>query len=373
MENKKYLFICFSNYAILNSVNLLLNKNNYNNKNSDLVVFHRTIDMKELSKNLKNENIFRNIFDFPFINKKGTFYLLKLFLFPRYFLNKISSNYFSKQIIKQTYDVLISQNLLYASLFGRINRNAEIYLIEDGLSSYTSRTVNPIKRSIYFQIANKFIFKNSLLSKIKKQFLYKPKMYSGSNMNILKIPEINQNSYNLYNKLFNYKKNKLYELNKLVYLGVPFFGLKDLMSNSNEATKNFDIKCNHILNEITSVVKQNKFIYRKHPIENINQLTCKNNFTFDNIENTWEIECLNSITEKHIIISFFSTASFTTKMLFDKEPYLIFLYKALGVNFFNADKLVNDLKSIYKNPKKVIVLDDINKFKQLMIKLKFNK
>tara|TARA_B100000886_G_scaffold190530_1_gene131113 strand:+ start:10326 stop:11429 length:1104 start_codon:yes stop_codon:yes gene_type:complete len=366
MENKKHLFICFSKYAILNSINLLINNNIYNNKNSDLVVFHRTLDMKQLSKNLRNENIFRNIFDFPFINKKGTFYLLKLFLFPRYFLSKISSNYFSKQITKQTYDVLISQNLLYASLFGRINSDAEIFLIEDGLSSYTSRTINPIKRSIYFQIANKFIFKNSILSSIKKQFLYKPKMFFGDGKNVLKIPKINSDSYHLYNKIFSYKKNVLYKSNKLVYLGVPFFGLKDLMLNPNEATKNFEVKCNYILNEITNISKKNKFIYRKHPIENIDQLTCKNNFIFDRIENTWEIECLNSISKQHIIVSFFSTASFTPKMLFDKEPYLIFLYKTLGIDFFNADKLVNDLKSLYKNPKKVILLEDINMIKDII-------
>lgn len=372
MKNKNYLFICSSKYAILNSVNLLLNNNDYSNKNSDLVVFHRTIDMKELSKNLKNENIFRNVFDFPFINKKGPFYLIKLFLFPGYFLNKISSNLFSKQVTNNSYDVLISQNLLYASLFGRINNEAEIFLIEDGLSSYTTRTTSPIKRSIYFQFANKIIFRNSKLSNIKKQFLYKPTMFSGNKKDILRIPEIKPDSYSFYNKLFNYKNNNLYKLNNLVYLGAPFFGLKDLMINPKEAPENFQIKCNYILNEITNISKKKKFIYRKHPIENINQLTCKNNFIFDNIENTWEIECLNSITEQHIIVSFFSTASFTPKMLFDKEPYLIFLYKTLDNEFFNADKLVKDLKSLYKNPEKVIILKDFDMFKNLMVRFKLN-
>ena len=59
-------------------------------------------------------------------------------------------------------------------------------------------------------------------------------------------------------------------------------------------------------------------------------------------------------------------------MLFDKEPFLIFLYKTLGMDFFNADKLVNDLKSLYKNPKKVIILEDVSMFKNLIAKLKLN-
>ena len=85
----------------------------------------------------------------------------------------------------------------------------------------------------------------------------------------------------------------------------------------------------------------------------------------------WEIECQNTITDNHIIVSFFSTASFTPKMLFGKEPYVIFLYKTLGIEFFNANKLVNSLQSLYNNPKKIILVEDLDQLKRVIEELEF--
>lgn len=371
MENKKYLFICSSKYAILNSINAVLNNVKNSKGNADIVIFHRTEDMKNLSKRIKESKIFNNVYDFPFINNMKAFSLFKLLVFPKFFLSKLSLTNKSIYGMENQYSVLVSQSLLYASLFRRINKNAEVYLIEDGLSSYTNRTVDPLKRSVYFRLANKLIFHGSLLSNVKKQLLYKPEMYSGEIKNIIKLPALKPENNSFYNRLFGYRSNTFYNSHKFIYLGVPLFGLRDLMVNSNEVSHDFEEDCKFIMQSAMKVPQKSKFIYRQHPIENIDKDYHKNNYSLDIYNNMWEIECQNTITDNHVLVSFFSTASFTPKMLYGKEPYVILLYKMLGVEFFNADELVSGLQLLYSNPEKVILVENFDELHAVIEKLEF--
>ena len=66
---------------------------------------------------------------------------------------------------------------------------------------------------------------------------------------------------------------------------------------------------------------------------------------------------------------FFSTALFTPKMLYNKEPYLIFLYKILGIELFNANKLIRNLKSTYSNPEKIMLVENIEELFEIVSKL----
>ena len=45
--------------------------------------------MKNLSIKIKKSKLFENVYDFPFINKMNSFSLLKLILFPKFFLKKL--------------------------------------------------------------------------------------------------------------------------------------------------------------------------------------------------------------------------------------------------------------------------------------------
>lgn len=372
MENKKHLFICSSKYAILNSINAVLNNIKNSNGNSDLVIFHRTDDMKNLSKKIKESKIFVNVYDFPFINKMKSFSLFNLFAFPTFFLGKLSlsDKYISQ--MENCYDILFSQSLLYGSLFRRLNKNAEVYLIEDGLSSYTTRTIDPKRRSVYFYLINKIIFSGSLLSNVKKQLLYEPVLCSGEIKNIIKLPKLKSENNIFFNKLFGYRDNNLYHFHKFIYLGVPLYGLKDLMVNINESPVDLEKKCKNIIKKAMKVLSENKFIYRAHPIENIDRDFYKDNCKFDIFNNMWEIECQNTITDNHILVSFFSTAAFTPKILYGKEPYVVVLYKMLDVEFFNADKLVSNMKSLYSNPEKVILVNNIDELLSIIEKLEFS-
>lgn len=365
---KKNLFICSSNFTILNSINTVINNSVFNNSESDLIIFHRTKDMKSLSLKIKKKNIFKNVFDFPFIEKKNIFFFIYTILFPnKFIINSIFENK-SKELINSKYYRIISQNMLYISIFRRLSKD-KLFLIDEGLSSYTSRTINPKKRSIYFHIANKIFFNNKLMSKNINYLLYEPKISFSKNNQILELTKISYKNNLLLNDLFNYKVNKLYMSNKFIYLGVPIYGLKDLMINSKNTPKNFEEKCKSLIFKLFKSLKHSKLIYRPHPIEKIEIDENNDNFIIDDYKNMWEIECQNQITNDHILISFFSTACFTPKLLYDKEPYVIIIYKILNFKFFNADKLLDRLKSTYSNPDKIIVIKDISELHKTIQKL----
>ena len=242
METKKYLFICSSQYAIFNAINAVLNNIEECKDNADIVIFHRTDDIRNISERIKESKIFGNVYDYSFIGNMNAFSLLSLFVFPKFLLNKLCLNDISNYIKKNQYDVLVSQNQLYASLFRRINKNADVYLIEDGLSSYTGRTINSKRRSIYFRLADKILFNGSLFTEVKKQLLYNPEMYVGNNSIIKKLPVRKFSNNIIYDRIFDYKYNTLYNTHKFVYLGAPLYGLKDLMLDPNDAGDDFDVK-----------------------------------------------------------------------------------------------------------------------------------
>ena len=367
MRNKEYLFLCSTEYAIFNSINAVLQNVGGCKGYADIAIFHRTKNTISISKRLREKKIFSEVYDFSFFGTNNTITLLMLLAFPKYFLNKVcfyGQSFCSK---KNAYRVLVSQNYLFASLFLRIYRKATVFFIEDGLSSYTGRTVEPKRRSSSFTLANKIIFKGAL--EVQKQLLYKPEMYTGSAYCIeeLQIPETKNK--NFFNLIFGYKDNTLYKVHKFVYLGTPYYGLKDLMINSDDARDNLEYRSRHIVDTMLKGTKENRFIYREHPLESVDKDCYKELCEFDLYNNVWEIECQNTITNQHILVSFFSTALFSPKILYGKEPYLIFLYKILGIELFKANELISSLKSAYINPEKIILVKNIDELSVVIEKL----
>jgi hypothetical protein len=78
------------------------------------------------------------------------------------------------------------------------------------------------------------------------------------------------------------------------------------------------------------------------------------------------MECQNSITNNHVLMSFFSTAAFSPKIIYDKEPYVIFLHKITGFNFFNADILIYRLQSMYADSEKVMQPKNVKELSMIL-------
>ena len=76
--------------------------------------------------------------------------------------------------------------------------------------------------------------------------------------------------------------------------------------------------------------------------------------------NLWELECINQIDDRNILISAFSTTQFMPKILKDVEPTVLFTYRLLLSDLddpFLKDfaNLIDDFRGLYRNPEKIYV------------------
>ena len=83
----------------------------------------------------------------------------------------------------------------------------------------------------------------------------------------------------------------------------------------------------------------------------------------------WELQMLKmDDIDERLFISVHSTASYSAKMLYDKEPYLILFYR-LGerwVSQVNDDfeEFLEKFKNSYRDPEKVMIPETLEEFKE---------
>ena len=78
------------------------------------------------------------------------------------------------------------------------------------------------------------------------------------------------------------------------------------------------------------------------------------------------VKCIRPTVPASLWIGAFSTAQFTPKMMFDREPTLVFLYKLYGCQFNNADELVERIRASYRDPQKVLVPQTKEEFNAIL-------
>jgi hypothetical protein len=365
MFSGRCVFICSTEYTVLNALNLVLSERANKNLASDIVIFNRTEKVKKLSARLKKSSLFNCVSDYRFINNTHAFLLALVVLFPRHMLNYFFSEDGAGRLRKNRYDFIVAQSILYAVIFKSFNKKARVYLLEEGLSSYTGRTIDTQKRSMSFRLFNSFFLKNDSKEFLDGQFLYQPEFYAGNRIRLLSLPVHDENNSEIYNEAFDYQECEFYKSCSFVYLGAPLFGLKDLLTKPSEAALGLEQKGREVLGKVIDTIDPGNFVYRPHPLEKLEERANDASVNVDYSVNMWEVQCQNGITDEHVIVSFFSTGAFTPKLLHDKEPYVIFLYNILDAEFFNADKLIDNFRSSYRNPEKIIQIRDLSEIEKV--------
>lgn len=353
----KSLFLCGSKYTLFNCINLA-NSLEFQNGICDIIVFCDK-GLENVAENLSKAGIFRKVIKADFVNNYSLTKKIKLFLFPKTF--KAISD-----LQEDSYSRLIVQSFFYASLVARKINYKEIFLIEDGLSTYTSRVFSSKKRRVFFKFFNVLFMRKKNIS-VDGCYVYNSKLMVSNDIKTKVLPKISTKTYEILKKVFMYTRTDETERN-ITFLGSPYYGIKDLLEYPQTASKKFEIFCDEIVKKVLGSCRKS-IIYRKHPREDIDYEGFFDNLTIDDNDSIWELISEDEITNDSIIISFFSTAAFTPKILYNTEPYVIFLYDILNEKVFNADLLVLGLKELYKNSSKVLVPKTIDEAQNIMRKL----
>ena len=116
---------------------------------------------------------------------------------------------------------------------------------------------------------------------------------------------------------------------------------------------------------------QTKTIVRPHPREKQREYY---GLTSDRESTLWELVCANSITDDHVLINFFSTAPLSPKIMYDKEPVVIFAYKLLKppqqlARTAAMEDLVERLRSGYRDPSRVYNVESFEQYDAVLAEI----
>lgn len=91
---------------------------------------------------------------------------------------------------------------------------------------------------------------------------------------------------------------------------------------------------------------------------------------YENHGMPWEVICLHEDIEQKVLISYYSTALFSSKLLYDKEPIIILLFEIDKIRelYTMPEKymgFVNKFRATYRHPERVFVprnIAELNEF-----------
>jgi hypothetical protein len=352
MSNRK-LFLCSSRFSLLSAINL--KKTLFKEARCDLVLYVK-------NESIVNEPAFEEVIelfeDIQFFNPvQGQSLIVKL---TRVIL---SSPVFSRLTVGtsgnchvQKYDEVISQNLIFIILMRGCVSFKKASLLDEGMSSYTGRVLNVKYRHWLYKVISFLTFRGQFNIDITTMYLHEPKLYSGPEVELVTIPK----PQNIKNNLTS--STKIYSI---IFLGSDPQTMGSLLVDPRQNTDNFK---DSIL-QYTSLVRKRVYekggIYRPHPNEDTLWAMESRRSAANFLELSWELGVAPYLNSHDILISYFSSACFVPKVLFGREPTLIFLYKLFDEEFLGAEVFIEKFRTLYTLDNKVIVPESLNQLMEL--------
>lgn len=351
------LIICNTPYQVFNAVNIIMNKVEGADSHTDMIIEKLFRNAETLGENIRELHICRNVI---YAQKKENREYTKLRrMLTLFHMKSVISEYeFSdKTFYRNNYDYLwVGDGNRIGLAVYEFQKNAEVVWYDDGVGTY-SEYPTEFNQKKFIRIITKAF-------KIGTQKYEKRKIYVNNRMaskckefEVMQLPELNKKNKVLpvLFDLFNY------DISKSCLTDKKYIALGQIL-NEQQGYKGIGIF--ELLKKADMDMDQ--FVLRKHPRDRRKYEGC----AIDEGENMWELECIEVINENHVLISCFSTAQINPKLIADKEPYLIFLYKILLASnsplIYEFNRMVAEVKEWYIDNKKIFVPSDVGELKYVL-------
>ena len=342
----KIAFICDTPYQLFVAMTLIFYNEDLHLYEKDLYIDvnrSKKAEMYLYYKKIAEHNIFSNVY---ILNSLSSFHR-KLnmieWVFP-----KISIRYglADKNALNNEYsDVYISGPFMLQRNFIYCYKPKHIYFFEDGTGSYHNR-IGIDMLNVKGKIMQNILKRGPEYIKPECLYLFEPQLYRGEYSAILKKLIFPNEKVAVFQNIFMYNKNSLYSRNKLVYLSQP---LSELLIKKDESILS-------VLNDYSDCL-----VVRPHP-QDYDKLY--GNLNIDTYYNLWELVCVDSITESHILIGKYSTAQITPKLIFNKEPHIVFTHYLYDDTNHKIEEGIYSVQNLYKNKNKIHIPKTIEDLKQ---------
>ena len=356
--------ICSTPFQTFNAINLVINE--FERKEYKVDLYYRNFDNNsdEILNKIKKARLFDNIYSFDFIYKKNLIkYIMNVFyqiFYPEKYINLVLKD--KEDLTKKSYDLItVTSGTEFEVAMTRLFPNARTIAYDDGIGSYVGDIIHDQCLNWFWLLVRSTKHINPECLYINNISFCESKI-STKYINLKRYQDCNEIYKRNINQIFSYNKYSLYRSKTIVYLTQP---MQEFSSNVDA----LEFELQQVLLKYSSDT-----IIRKHPRDSVQANT---QITIDKSNLLWELICAKELHEKHVLISVCSTAQMTPKLMFNKEPYLIFTYKIFIKKINNRDlkvieSIVNKICDLYINKEKVLIPKSISEFQECLQNIKFD-
>ena len=338
----RYLYYCNSAYQLINILNLHWHRQNAGFENiadysADIIIMKAFYGAEKLAKIVEEGQVFNKVYA---LNKaednSGLMHLFKTskdVLMPK---NYLKTKY-HLDTNKLNYDVLtVPKFSRIVAAIWQLNKKCSLQLYEDGLATYFFDLDLLVPRSRSYKLLYKRCNYGRDFLDFTDLYLLAPKLFIGKCVDkVRQLPDF----------------NKEY-LNKLKADFSEFAGFEDEMDKRVLWFAQSMYDDHKVLNILKQY--QDDVLYCPHP----RYPDACNDFLTAKGGQIWEMKALNmdDINDK-CLVSINSTALFNPKLLFGKEPYLIFVYKLVKLfyDYSLFEETIKRFKDEYHDKDKVMI------------------
>ena len=358
MGKMRRLFICATPFQTLNALNIQWHDQSMKYE-TDIYIVNEFKDAILICTEIKRTKLFSSVYLLkpPIRNSQCVFVrsikLAWCYLHPDSVVRQQMGEPVDR-FPSNFYDVIMaSVTPLFVISICRLNPKAEFDMFDDGLGSYYGNVVvlgGGWKYKIFARILH---YKNYATTPQKLYVNNASMCKSSAAVKIEQLPPWDKDFLNFACKIFSVDLQKNQIRQRVIFLSQPFEDI-DISQSFNAIMEHLSFISNDVL-------------LRFHPREKGRKVP--ETMNIDDGSVMWELTVAMTDMNSKILIGYYSTAQMTPKMLFDQEPWLIFLYR-IDESLFDENRkksldiMVGDLKTNYRDKGKIFIPESINEFKE---------
>ncbi len=351
-------YICTTPYQLFNS---MIHLNSYGTKSdkADLILFFdsgiRSISM-QTEENVRKSGLFCHVYAMDLTEhvKKGLFYkpvkLLHFILSFFHFERLLKKRY---KLADVKYDVIYcGWQMMFVKYMQMLNPGCRLMIIEEGTGTYAYQ----LEKEIVWEKISAFLLRKKMPGSVPDGIYVHNAhmMHDTGGITVYPLKGLHGKTetefLKNFNQVFQTCPDGIYKRKRIIYFTQTF---QSKYMESDESIYKADRAVIRCLGSY-----KGQMLVRMHPYHKDTGYMAD----FDHEDSSmWELECAESISDSHILISVCSTSLFTPKILYEKEPYLIFTYKMYEgkqIDFPYMDELTGRLSRLYKHKEKILIIQN---------------
>jgi O-antigen ligase len=365
------VFFCDRPTHILNTLNGVWQRQEISLNKTDVFIIDKFINAKEIATRLRAENLFAHVFlvtpkaqqaqeqtnrivkevQQHLVDRIKVFQATEL---PKYMFEPALTdiNWQYKAMFVPSWGALLWQELATA-----LGDSCSIYFGDDGFFSYNKAIIVPRTKHLEGKV-RKLLGHGKFGFNIQGIFLNNPDLWAFDKSKVYQLPRLvlqDKSLQDCLKRVFAYKQVKAY----------PYIFVEQNLEE--KLNVDLDTLKNDVLNTLVAVVPKEKISFRLHPSQKPFALLQNSKVNLDYGENIWELMWAEgALDANEVLIGYSSTALGVPKLLFDKEPLVICLYRLLHwqeqERLADTERFLGQVQAMYKDQSRFIIVNSMEEF-----------